>query len=533
MKKQLTGLLFIFVFTAADAQSKIDVLHYKFSIELNDKNDTIAGTAAITFLVNSPGVTAIFDLADNKFNEKGMKVVSASFSSRNGLPPVIEHSKNKLILTPVQGFEKGDTEKVTINYKGIPDGGLIISKNKYGNRTFFADNWPDQAHQWIPCVEDPADKATVEFIITAPQHYQVVANGILTEETNLAGEKKLSYWKEDVPVSTKVMAVGVADFAVNLAGFVNDCIPVYSWVYPEDRDKGFYDYALAKDILPFYINNIGPYAYKKLANVQSKTSFGGLENANTIFYTEQSIDGKRSSESLMAHEIAHQWFGNMATEKSFAHLWLSEGFATYMTILYMQNKYGADTATKMLLDDRVKVIEYSKETDNAVINNTRSYMELLNPYSYEKGGWILHMLHRDLGDSLFWKAIRKYYATYAGKTADTEDLRAVFESVSGKNLKQFFQQWLYTPGLPILEMKWKYNSKLKTITITIQQKQSAEFRFPINIQLHYKSGKKADQNIMVDGRSKSIILKVSEKPSMIIADPYTSLLFEGTINEVK
>jgi aminopeptidase N len=187
----------------------------------------------------------------------------------------------------------------------------------------------------------------------------------------------------------------------------------------------------------------------------------------------------------------------------------------------------------MLLDDRVKVIEYSKETDNAVINNTRSYMELLNPYSYEKGGWILHMLHRDLGDSVFWKTIRKYYATYAGKTADTEDLRAVFESVSGKNLKQFFQQWLFTPGLPILEMKWKYNSKLKTVALTIIQKQLTEFRFPINIQLHYKSGKKADQNIMVDGRSKSIILKVSEKPSMIIADPYTSLLFEGTINEVK
>ena len=134
------------------------------------------------------------------------------------------------------------------------------------------------------------------------------------------------------------MVIGVADFAVNLSGTINECIPVYSWVYPEDRDKGFYDYAQAAEILPWFIKNVGPYAYKKLANVQSKTRFGGLENANTIFYSEHSVNGNRQSESLMVHEIAHQWFGNYATEKSFAHLWLSEGFATYMTILYMENK---------------------------------------------------------------------------------------------------------------------------------------------------------------------------------------------------
>ncbi|MES1222705.1 MAG: M1 family peptidase, partial [Bacteroidota bacterium] len=100
---------------------------------------------------------------------------------------------------------------------------------------FFADNWPNRGHNWIPCHDDPADKASVEFIVIAPQHYQVVANGIQVEETNINATQKLTHWKEDVPVSTKVMVIGAADFAVNLSGFVN-CIPVYSWVYPEERD---------------------------------------------------------------------------------------------------------------------------------------------------------------------------------------------------------------------------------------------------------------------------------------------------------
>ena len=225
---------------------------------------------------------------------------------------------------------------------------------------------------------------------------------------------------------------------------------------PEDRDKGFYDYALAADILPFFIKNVGPYGYKKLANVQSKTTFGGLENANTIFYSENSVTGNRKSEGTIAHEIAHQWFGNMATEKSFAHLWLSEGFATYMTTLYMEHKYGADTARSMLLKDRDEVIEFAKTTDQPVIDESTDYMKLLNANNYQKGGWILHMLRRQLGDSLFWKSVQKYYSTYAGKNADSHDLQLIFEKVSGKNLSAFFKQWLYTPGIPKLDVTWSY-----------------------------------------------------------------------------
>src|SRR5687767_14570272 len=125
----------------------------------------------------------------------------------------------------------------------------------------------------------------------------------------------------------------------------------------------------------------------------------------------------------------------MATEKTFAHLWLSEGFATYMTILYMEEKYGLDTARKMVEQDRREVIEHVKTSNRSIVDNTTNYMELLNTNSYQKGGWVLHMLRRELGDSVFWRGIRKYYSTYAGKTADTDDFRKIMEEVSKKDLK--------------------------------------------------------------------------------------------------
>src|SRR6266700_4268795 len=199
------------------------------------------------------------------------------------------------------------------------------------------------------------------------------------------------------------MVIGAAGFAVQYSGTINGT-PVYSWVYPENKEKGFYDYAQAVDILPFYIKHVGPYAYEKLANVQSKTIFGGMENAGAIFYSENTVTGTRVSESLLAHEIAHQWFGDMATETDWSHLLLSEGFATYMTILYFENKYGPDTARSMRTEDRNQVIEFAKKYKKPVVDSSvTNYMELLNANSYQKGGWILHMLRMEAGDSAFWK----------------------------------------------------------------------------------------------------------------------------------
>ncbi len=521
-------LVFIFCFQfLAFTQNNIDVLHYKFNIGFNDVNDTIYGVAEIKVKFLQPASEVSFDLTRTKDNGKGMKVGKLQGSNIRG--SIFKEESFRILLS--QNMNADDTATFIIPYSGIPADGLIISKTKYDHRSFFADNWPNRGHNWLPCHDDPADKATVEFVVTAPEHYQVVANGVQVEESSLGNGFKLTHWKEETPISTKVMVIGAADFAVNLAGVVNGNIPVYSWVYPENKDKGFYDYAMAKDILPFFINNVGPYGYKKLANVQSKTRFGGLENANTIFYSESSVSGTRKSEGLIAHEIAHQWFGNMATEKSFGHLWLSEGFATYFTILYFEYKYGKDTAIRMLKEDREKVIAYSKESKKAVVDTEETdYMKLLNPNSYPKGGWILHMLRSELGDSVFWRSIRKYYATYAGGVADTRDLQKAFEDVSGKNLKQFFDQWLYTTGQPQLDITWSYDATGKFINVDIKQQQKNIFKFPLTFKINTSSGSKKEK-VDVNNTVSYFKIKVDQKPTSIIADPGTELLMKSSIKE--
>ena len=432
-----------------------------------------------------------------------------------------------------QRKKSGDTSTFFIRYKGIPADGLIISKNQYGSRTFFGDNWPNRAHNWLPCVDDIADKATVEFIVTAPSHYQVISNGVQIEETNLPDNKKLTHYREDVPLPTKVMVIGAADFAVNNVGDVN-CTPVSSWVFPENKKDGFYDYAIAKEILAFYMDYIGPYAYKKLANVQSKTRFGGMENAGAIFYSEYSVNGYRGEERLIAHEIVHQWFGNMATEKSFAHFWLSEGFATYLTHIYLESKYGMDSLKKRMQEDRDEILSFVKSSKRPVVDSTSNYMSLLNANSYQKGGWVLHMLRRQLGDSVFHKAIRQYYATYAGKNADTKDLQNIFELVSGKKLGKFFQQWLYTPENPRLDVTWKYNKTENNIAITVKQLQASDFELPLEILVQESAVTMPRRMIKtISKRTETFIYPVKSKPVRIEIDPMVSLLFEGTITEVK
>ncbi len=523
----------VFCFSVASvAQNKIDVLHYKFSLELNDNNDTIYGNASIQIKFNTTTSYLKLDLVNINETGKGMIVDSITGPGIRGFAK--NRDSIRIFFISNARILPGDTFTYNIKYHGIPAGGFIISKNKYGHRTFFSDNWPNLAHHWIPCVDNPADKASVEFIVTAPSHYQVVSNGIQIEETNLPGQKKLTHYKEDVPLPTKVMVIGAADFAVSRAGEIN-CVPVYSWVFPENKKEGFYDYAQATDILAYFINYIGPYPYKKLANVQSKTIFGGMENAGAIFYSESSVTGNREEESLLAHEIAHQWFGDMVTEKSFAHLWLSEGFATYFAHLYDEAKNGAENFTNSMKAEREEVVDFVRTSGKPVVDSISSYMQLLNPNSYQKGSWVLHMLRRQLGDSVFKKSIRKYYDIYAGKNADTRDLQKVFESVSGKNLETFFTQWLYKASNLLLDIRWKYNKAEKNIAVTVKQLQtSGDFQFPLEILVQESMNsipKKMTRAISKN--TETFLFPVQAKPVRFEADPMVSLLFEGTVKEIK
>ena len=516
---RLLFTMIIGIVTASSASAQaynpvIDVQHYDFSIALNDDNNSIRGTAIVTLSFSQPAAQFALDLTAKNTTGKGMTVLSVSEDRR---PITFTQDSTHLVLQT--GGVPGSRHNYTIRYEGIPADGLIISNNKFGKRGFFGDNWPNRAHNWLPCVDHPSDKATLDFRITAPDHYKVVANGALQEEKDLPNHFRLTHWKESVPLAPKIMVIGVADFAVDHPGDAMG-VPVWNYVYKENKEVGFRSYAVALQILPFYITHIGPYPFEKEGNVQSKTRFGGLENASAIFYFENSVSSP-GVESLMAHEIAHQWFGDAATETQWQHLWLSEGFATYMTHCYLENKYGADTLRKGMKADRAKVIAFEKYRLTPVVDSSikEDYMELLNPNSYEKGGWVLHMLRRRVGDDLFWKGISTYYTTYRDKNASSADFEKVIEKVTGQDLQAFFAQWLFTPGHPHIHIDWKYDSDKKALIIDFTQTQEHLFDFPLEYTtdgvLH---------SVDIHDKTTHVELPLPEKPTHLVPDPNVNLL---------
>jgi aminopeptidase N len=493
----------------------IDVQHYRFQLELNDSTDVIRGQSRVDFIFTEaePG-EVVLDLVDRQ-EKGGMKVLSVK-AGEEDVP--FRQSDEQLILE-VGGLKSLELKmSLLITYEGIPADGLVISKNKYGDRTFFGDNWPNRAHHWLPVVDHPADKATCEFLVTAPEHYQVVANGALQELSSLPGGRRLTHWRSQVILPTKVMVIGVARFAVQQVGDYKG-VPVSSWVYPQNREAGFYDYALAKPVLEFMEKKIGPYPYAKLANVQSTTRYGGMENASNIFYSENSITGKRDCERLIAHEIAHQWYGNSASEREWAHIWLSEGFATYFTHLYIEEKYGRKIMIQDLLRDRARVLTFHKLAPRPIVDTTvQDLNELLNPNSYQKGAWVLHMLRHVVGEEAFWKGIRVYYQRFRLGNALTADFQQTMEEVSGKKLDWFFQQWIFQAGHPKYQLSWEV--KKGTLKLQVEQQQEALFSMPLDIAIYLKDNDMPRfETIELNDRSGSFEFPVEKEVEKVVLDP--------------
>ena len=528
MKIHLIAFLCLAFSFSASAQRNFDVLHYKFQLTLNE-SDTIYGITQIKAVCVNPDSVFCFELTPADSSGRGMYLDAISNASAMPLKNY-QRVRDTIKVEIGHSLNVNDTFFIAIAYHGIPKDGLIISENNYGDKTFFADNWPDRAHQWIPCIDDPADKASVDFSIFTPPDYRVVANGYYLKGIIVKSGQQFVVWQEQIPLPTKVMVIGVAKFLEREYPDSPNGIPVSAWVYHQDFEKGFQNYSLAPSILKFYSNYIGPYPYKKLANVQSKTKFGGMENASCIFYYEESATGGRSLEDLLAHEIAHQWFGDMVTEKNFSHLWLSEGFATYLTDIYLESVYGTEGMNNRLMRERQMAINF--KNGRPVVDSLSHPNDMLNANCYQKGGWILHMLRRQVGDSLFHQVIRQFYERYKGKNADTKDFENVVEEITQKDFSKFFEQWLYTPGIPVLDVSWKYNSKTESISVTVEQKQKQLFEFPLAITIQTKDSEEKTVSLAISKKSQTFNYKVSDKQVLLTLDPTTSLLFDGRVRKV-
>jgi aminopeptidase N len=236
------------------------------------------------------------------------------------------------------------------------------------------------------------------------------------------------------------------------------------------------------------------------------------------------VTGNGKDEGLLTHEIAHQWFGNSVTESDWHHIWLSEGFATYLTSVYMEINYGKDRLASEMKSEREQVIKYYLRSQKPVIDTTvTNLMRLLSPNSYQKGAWVLHMLRHELGDELFWEGIRSYYEKYRNKNALTDDFERVMEKVSGKDLGVFFHQWLYTAGQPDLKITSGPSLKKGTTDITIEQKQEYLFRFPLELLINSQEGEYR-KYIQISDRVTKVTVKTGQI-NEVVPDPDVNLLF--------
>ena len=430
---------FISGFAQIDPIPTTDVLAYNFTIEVNDRNDSIIGTTTITGKGTGYNNHLVLNLKNQDRTKKGMTV--SSVTELNGKPLAYSQS-NDVIDINLNYKQNLYNYTLLIKYSGVPTNGLIIGQNKFGNRTWFGDNWPNRAQYWLPCIDNIADKASVAWNVIAPSQYQVVANGLLQSKKECAVNTTCWHFVQSQPIPTKVMTIGIAELQKKCM-LLRDSIEICNYYYPQTYAAQPNKMDVAKDVLIFFEKTIGTYPFDKLNNVQSTTMFGGMENANNIFYDEYAVDAQQSMEALIAHEVAHQWFGNTVTEADFSQLWLSEGFATFFTNYYLEKKYGVDTLQKRLKTDSVKVANFLRSKKIPVINTTTNYMSLLNACSYEKGGLFLQALRTKLGDTVFFNGIKKYYSTYKYKNATTNDFKKVMEVISKQNLTALFKYWLY------------------------------------------------------------------------------------------
>jgi aminopeptidase N len=521
----LIGLASTLVADTYPRQPGIDARHYAVRLTLlTDDSSEIQAEATVTLRVVTPGIReAVLDLTSLTADGKGMTVTGVT---SNGRVLPIEHRGNRLHLPVPAGATAGQDVVFTIAYHGAPGDGLRILNNIHGDRTAFSENWYHRARQWLPMIDHPADKATGELIVTTKADYQVVSNGVIVEQVDLAGGLRRTHWKQDVPISSWLYSLGIARFIVRQGGIVRG-VPLSYWAFPQDAEKGLA--ALERDArgsFEFFSDRIGPYAYAKLAHVEAAGMGGGTEHVSNIFYGEKSVT---AGNAPVVHETAHQWFGDAVTESDWNDVWLSEGFATYFTLLYTEYAGGRDAFVDGLRRSRAAVLRLERSLPNTPVvhaNLDEAATEPNNRLVYEKGAWTLHMLRELVGTEPFWRGIRLYYQRHVNGVASTADLRRAMEEVSGQDLGWFFAQWLTRSGVPQVSGSWHYDPAAKQIVMTVLQTQAGDpFRFSLGVGVPVGSNAApVVRQVQVAGRESTFRIPADAEPAAVVLDPGVWLL---------
>ncbi len=435
-----------------------DILSYELNLTIQPNPFLVQGSVTIRLILPEGALDHLtFDL-------EGLQVDSVF---QDGLPVNFNLTSDELIVTPLNTLASGDSGTFVIFYQGTPQYGLYRRQNSAGDTVIYSHSEPYDAHFWFPCNDDPNDKATLLLSVGMPSSYVIVSNGQRAGNYPETPGWQRTVWVENYPIATYLISVAAAPYQVieQNWSFANTSMPVNYYVYPADTDRGLAVVTETVSMLSFYSEYIGlyPFSAEKYAMVEVPfTEARGMENQTVTTMRDQAMDDF----TVIAHELAHQWWGDAVTPVSFADIWLNEGFASYFDVLYTEYAAG-ESAFLQRMNDYKGLIFQDRSLTYPVYNPPAEY--LFGRSVYFKGAWILHMLRSKVGDELFRTICRNYFQQYKYENVTTADFIQICELTSQTSLQSFFDQWLNYGGIPDLYLTWQQDRQM--VSLTLQQMQ--------------------------------------------------------------
>jgi aminopeptidase N len=513
---------------------KVDILNILIDITPDFTNETIAATTILAFKpIAKP-------LREWTLDAEELRIASVTCSA--GVATFNSDDK-KLTIIFAEDLPIDREQSVKIVYTAAPKKGLYFRTPKQGYKAgdthLFTQGEDMDARFWFPTHDYPNEKFTSEIICHVPEGMVAFANGRKVSEEKGPGGLITFDWKQEKPHTSYLMCL-VAGYFKGVEDTHRD-IPLGFYTVPSESAVAANSFAPTKEAMEFFEQEIGvPYPWAKYYQVcVSDFMFGGMENTSLTTLTETTLFSKESenihnSEGLVAHELAHQWFGDLVTCKDWSHAWLNEGFATYYAHLFDAHKNGRESMLYDLYQTARSITQRNASDDTKGLVHRRydDPMEIFSNGIYPKGGFVLHMLRGQLGDDLYRKVIKTYLERNQFQNVETHDLSAVVEELSGRSFDQFFDQWVYRPHFPELNVTYAWDETLKTAKLTIKQTQPLTndiqlFNFPLKIRFKVGSAN-VDREITVNEKSEDFSFKLDKAPTIVRLDPDLIVLAKTT-----
>ncbi|HXG46536.1 MAG TPA: M1 family aminopeptidase [Methylomirabilota bacterium] len=512
---------------------EIDILHFALDVTPDWTNRAVAGTATLQF---KPIAQPLEELQLDGIDLE-VEAVSATEKLLG-----YHASATHVFLTFATPVPPGRETTVTIRYRATPDKGLYFRTPEMGYPEGDTHIWtqgePIEARHWFPCYDAPNEKFTTEITCRVPEGMVVRANGRLMSETRDAATGLTAVrWLQDKPHVNYLICL-VAGYLKKIEDKYKD-IPLAFYTPASLIDTATNSFKDTKDMMAFFEAEIGvPYPWAKYDQiVVNDFTAGGMENTSITVLTENTLhtsdyEQLRSSQGLVAHELAHQWFGDLVTCKDWSHLWLNEGFATYYDALYEGHKNGRDAMLYVLYESARGITSHPDQTNAIVRRDFNRPEDQFGYLAYPKGSWILHMLRSRLGPDLYRQCVKTYLERHAYGVVVTEDLNAVIEELSGRSWDQFFDQYVYHASQPTLNVSysWDERSKLAKVSVTQAQRLSERvllFNVPLPVRFKTKDGV-VERTLEVKEKSEDFYIPLPAAPEIVRIDPDLTVL--ATIN---